>query len=185
MRAVSYDHGNDRVQARREDFRVFQGGKADQEIADPIGRAWAVGLLDGQAYDAAVLRDAGREYAGLYWMYYQGGAKTMQFGVVGRGSKGGGIQDQRERRFNSMDDAARCDAGSFEQRRIAQSAYQAMQALCVSTYWFPDDNPAWLDRLINEARAKARQSVVGELPVSGDRDMLDRAIAGLVAMVSG
>ena len=64
------DRGNIRVQARSAAFARFQSGRADQQVADQIGRAWAVGLLDGLDHDAAILRDIGRRYGGLYWHEY-------------------------------------------------------------------------------------------------------------------
>lgn len=165
--------------ARREAFSVFQGGKADQQVHDPIGRAWAVGLLDGTAFDAAILRDIGRDYGQLYWMYWPASPGIGGYEMRGRST---GIkpvatdEDPRGERFNRLDNLA---------RNAGRRAYDAMQALCVSTYWFPDDNPESLDRLINGVRAKREARVAGYMPETGDKAWLDHAINGLLAMVAG
>src|SRR3954465_5803883 len=65
-----FDHGAAHVQRRASRFASFQDGKATQQLFDPIGRAWAVGLLENARIDPAVLRDAGRDYAARYWNYY-------------------------------------------------------------------------------------------------------------------
>lgn len=165
-----FDYGNDRVQARREAFRVFQGGKADNDLADHIGRAWAAGLLEGTRYDAALLRDIGREYGQLFWMYYQGGPAVASIETRSRssGQAAADDQDRRGERFKRLDDAAR-DAG--------RAAYSALHALCVNDHWFPDDNPAWLARLLDE-RMKIRSVVEAK-----DRDTILLARSALVAMV--
>ena len=65
------DPGNDRIAALAARFRPFQNGKGDQWVKESaIGRAWAVGLLDGHDADAAAIRDAGLAYAARYWSYY-------------------------------------------------------------------------------------------------------------------
>ena len=48
------DRGNAVVQARAAMFARFQSGRADQQVGDQIGRAWAAGLLDGMECDAAI-----------------------------------------------------------------------------------------------------------------------------------
>lgn len=167
-----YDRGNDRVIARKEAFSVFQGGKADQQVHDPIGRAWAAGLLDGTAFDPAVLRDAGRDYAQLYWMYWP--AVTGVGGYEPRGRTGPApitsADDPRGERFKRLDGLA-MSAG--------RKSYDAMQALCVQTYWFPDDDPEWLARLLRAAMAKAH------VPIEADMRMLANAIDALVVMTEG
>lgn len=177
-RVVANDQGNDRVQARREAFKVFQGGKADQQISDAIGRAWAAGLLDGQAFDAEVLRDAGREYGALYWEYYQGGPATanMDGGRGGRDTSTDIRPDPKGRHFDRLDNLA------FAAGHVA---YQAMHQLVVNEYWFPDDNPAWLERLLNSKLVMKKQPVAGQIAFDSDVRILENAVAGLLAMVGG
>ena len=170
--------GNDRVMDRRAAFSVFQGGKADQQVHDPIGRAWAAGLLDGHPFDAAILRDAGRDYAELYWMYWPATPGIGSYEPRGHSSRApvASDEDRKGERFNALDGLA---------RSAGRDAYAALHAMCVSTHWFPDDNPEWLDRLINGVRQARHLPVAGGLPRNGDGAMLERAVSGLLAMVGG
>lgn len=166
------DYGNIVVQQRRASFEIFQGGKADQQVYDAIGRAWAVGLLDGQNVDAAMLRDKGRQYAELFAAVYAGTAvKTggMEPRVPGTGE--GSMDDPTGRMFARLDELARA-AGSKERL--------AMRKLCVEGS--PDENPCWLDRLIMAKIARVRPI---EQPMLRDRMIMAQAIVSLVAMVEG
>src|SRR5215213_6852203 len=69
-RAVAADRGNERVQALRAAYAMFQGGKAGNELGDPIGKAWVAGLLEGFAADGQAMRDAGREYGRLWRSWF-------------------------------------------------------------------------------------------------------------------
>jgi hypothetical protein len=92
IRATPFDHGADHVVRARARFARFQEGKAAQQVFDPVGRAWAVGLLENARVDPAALRDAGRDYAGRYWSYYPGAAGISNYEAVdrrGRGLAGG------------------------------------------------------------------------------------------------
>lgn len=151
---------------------MFQGGKIDQQISDQIGRAWAAGLLDGSGVDPAVLRDVGREYAALYWMYWPPRVATVaKYGAGGSGKGPSGSLDSRDERFRRLDDLAR-GAGHL--------AYAAMQDFCVNGYWLPDDNCPWVARLLDEAMALPDVA----WPSAGDRELLRAAVFGLAAMVS-
>src|SRR4051812_44235916 len=142
-----FDHGAAHVQRLRDRFARCQDGKATQQLFDPIGRAWAVGLLENARIDPAVLRDAGRDYAMRYWAYYPCAGGVSNYEAEARRGRGAGAagEDPGGERFLSLD-ARLKDAG--------RRAYEAAQSLCLDFYWFPDDNPAWLDRLI-EARLAA------------------------------
>jgi hypothetical protein len=174
------DKGNDVVQRRQAIFAAFQGGKANQQVHDPIGRAWAVGLLDGYDADAATIRDAGRDYAFRYWRHYPTDSGVSNYDREDRRGGGGGgtflTPDPGGERFQRLDRIV-LDAG--------RAAYDAMQSLCVDHYWFDDENPAWLDRLINEQRVKRDASVAGMLPMRGDKERLDLAVSALLAIVQG
>jgi len=164
-----YDRGSDHVQALRNRFAKFCDGKASQQVYDPIGRAWAVGLLENDRVDPAVLRDAGRRYAQAYWRHYpapQGVANYEREIRRGNGFDGG-------EKFTSLDRQLE-DAG--------RASYSAVQSLTCDQHWFPDANPAWLDRLINDRLAKAGATVHGQLSVSGDARQLSNALAGLLAL---
>lgn len=66
---TKYDYGNDRVRERLERFRhpnILDGKAQWIDIFDGIGQLHAVGLLEGHGLDGKLLREAGREYIGLY-----------------------------------------------------------------------------------------------------------------------
>jgi hypothetical protein len=56
-----------------------------------------------------------------------------------------------------------------------------VQSLCLDFYWFPDDNPGWLDRLI-EARLGG---VVGQAGGEADAGKMRAAAQGLLALAQG
>lgn len=183
---------NARVQALRHAFRWFQGGRASEHLHDPLGRAWAAGLLDGCAADPAAMRDAGREYGDGYWNEYRGSA--MVVGKYERSVSGGGTggthrtPDPAGRRFQALDDIVSA---------AGRGPRDALQNLCVDHHWFPDENPAWLDRLISRRmleewkRRKRRDRnlppppVAANLPTKADDEKIVLARLALVALVAG
>jgi len=166
-----FDHGADHVRRRSARFARCQDGKAAQQVFDPIGRAWAVGLLENDRIDPAVLRDAGRDYAARYWTYYPATIGVANYLDVDRRGRGGAAgEDPGGERFQHLD-ARLGNAG--------RGAYDAAQSLCLDFYWFPDDNPGWLDRLI-EARLSGGGAAAG-----GDADRMRAALAGLLALAEG
>jgi hypothetical protein len=174
---------NDVVQARREAFRPFQGGKCDQQIHDPIGRAWAVGLLDGTRFDAAMLRDAGRRYGEIHGVVFaRTGMAVANNDRSPRGTGAGTDKDPAGELYAKLDQLAR-DSGS--KQRLA------MRKLVLAEN--PDENPLWLDRLVNErqyfeatfgpgGRGSSRPWIVS---YDRDRMILEQAKQALVAMVEG
>jgi len=171
------DRGADHVQRRRGRFTAFHKGQADQQVFDAIGRAWCVGLLENDRFDPAVLRDVGREYGAGYWAYYEGGAAIARYeGALARTSSVQIPRDRKGELFQKMDALLR-DAG--------RTAYDATQALCVDPYLFPDEDPFWLDRLINERLVKAKEPVCGRLPSPTDYVKMAHALAGLKALAEG
>lgn len=171
---VMPDRGNTKVQARSAMFAKFQGGKADQQVHDQIGRLWAVGLLDGYGCDGAILRDAGRRYAHLYWHRY--GEMAPKMGAMERKGQGYGEGGSvaAETAFAILDELA---------RSAGHDAVTSMHALCVNGWWFPDENDGWADALINTALVMARQPVAGILATSADKRRLAGAMNALLAMV--
>ena len=170
-----FDRGSDRTIESRRRFASFHGGRGDQQTFDPIGRAWCVGLLENERIDPAVLREAGRNYAAAYWAYYEGGAAIVAYQVkLPRSSAPtGATHDPRGERFRRLDSALK-DAG--------RAAYDAAQSLCVDPYFFPDDDPLWLKRLIDERLPVGRHAATGSLPSDADRKRLADAVAGLLAL---
>lgn len=169
-----FDRGSDRTIAARERFAAFHAGKADQQLFDPIGRAWCVGLLDNERVDPAVLRDAGRAYGAGYWAYFvetQPGVSAYEGPRSRTSAPRASRSDPQGETFKRMDRKLK-DAG--------RSAYDAAQSLCVDPYLFPDDDPAWLARLI-EARLRRG---IGEAakPSDADRRRMAEAVLGLLAL---
>lgn len=158
---------------------MFQGGKAGDQLGDAIGRAWAVGLLDGTTQDPAILRDKGREYANLRAIVYRcTGTAVGELEPRSRGTGEGAGKDPVGERFAKLDELAR-NAGS--KQRLA------MQKLCVDGS--PDENPEWLDRLIRFEQSARTLSIPticdAELPSIRDHMIMAQALAALVSMVEG
>src|SRR4051812_43647133 len=171
------DEGSARTQALRLRFRPFQGGKGDQYAGTPIGRAWLVGLLDGHEVDAAAIRDAGLNYAERYWCYWPAPGGVSNYEAEDRRAApfAGGL-DVAGDRFQALDAAV---------QSAGRASYDAVHSLVVDPHWFPEEGPAWLDRLINARLAAAGRAVDGELPRVEDADRLKLAVEGLLTIVSG
>lgn len=172
------DRGNIRVQARAAAFARFQSGRADQQVVDQIGRAWAVGLLDGLDHDPAILRDIGRRYGGLYWHEYATLApKTGPLERRDRTAANDARWDDNPGEYFARLDALACSAG--------REAVAAMHGLCVDGWWFPDTDAPWIERLINAAMRDAGGHPLGEAATASDRARMAAAADALVAMVEG
>jgi hypothetical protein len=172
------DRGTIRVQARHAAFARFQSGRADQQVADQIGRAWAAGLLDGFDQDPAILRDIGRRYGGLYWHEFASLApKTGQLERRDRTAANDARWDD-----NPGEYFARLDALA---RQSGREAVAAMHGLCVDGWWFPDTNAPWVERLINQAIRDAGGNPLGELANASDRTRIAAAAEALAVMVEG
>jgi hypothetical protein len=110
----THDYGNDRCVARLDSFRhknILAGKAAWIDIFDGIGQLHAIGMLDGHGIDGKLMREAGREYVGLYNYYFidllpKGSDLERAYG----GKSGGGKSDlippatRREIRFAQLDD---------------------------------------------------------------------------------
>lgn len=176
--AVPYDHGAEHVTAFRARFSGFQGGKAAQQVFDPIGRAWAVDLLENHRFDPAVLRDAGRAYmASRTAAGYALAPTTANYdGEIRRGAGFWGGEDPAGQWHERLDKLL---------RSAGRAAYDAAWSLCIECQWTPDTNPPWLERLINERLAKAGEPVFGPLSIGGDVETARLAIEGLMAICDG
>ena len=188
---VVVDRGNERRQEIDSRYAPFRSGKAGQWISESaIGRAWAVGLLDGHGVDAAAIRDAGLNYAALHKSYnfnetsgvanYSGEDRRGRYSAAGT-SGGEQIGDGRGALFLKLDGML-LDAGS--------ASYDAVRALTTDYAARPWENPPWLDRLINREMLK-RGLPLSEgycvLPHCDGRDdrLLQLAIEGLLTIASG
>lgn len=168
---TQWDHGTEKLQAMRARFARFHNGKASQQVCDPIGRAWAAGLLENDRIDPAVLRDAGRNYAARYWSHYpspNGVSNYEKDCLAPRRSD----HDSQGAKFNALD-CQLTGAGNAAQR--------AAQNLCLDFHWFPDANPAWLDRLIEDRLSKGSHSGRIRSTLADCRQM-KLAIEGLMAL---
>lgn len=167
---------NDVVQARHAWYTERWGAKVAGDTHDAIGRAWAAGLLENERHDPAVIRDAGRNYARMHaTVFARVGVQCANPDRV-RGTGDGSWDDPIGERYAKMDQCAK-DSGSKERL--------AMRKLCIEGS--PDENPAWLDRLIRNAwwiKHRPVGSLV-ELATDRDRMILTQAIRALVAMVEG
>ena len=171
------DRGNAVVQARAARFARFQDGKADQQIGDQIGRAWAAGLLDGHACDAAILRDIGRRYASLYW--HEFAAMAPKMGTLERRDRGVANDtgdDRPGEYFRTLDMLARA---------AGHQAVSAMHSLCVDQWWFPDTDQPWIGRLIASAVGDAAGRADGTGARAEDRARIAAAVEALLAMAEG
>jgi hypothetical protein len=170
--AVLFDHGAEHVQRLRARFAAFQDGKAAQQVHDPIGRAWAVGLLENARIDPAVLRDAGRDYAARYWGYYPSAVGVANYlDEDRRGEFWAGGEDPNGEIFQIRD---------AQLKNAGRTSYEAVHSLCLDFYWFPDDNPGWLDRLI-----EARLGGAGQGDGEADAARMRAAVEGLLALAEG
>ncbi|HMI19419.1 MAG TPA: hypothetical protein VK533_07740 [Sphingomonas sp.] len=172
------DRGNAVVQARAAMFARFQSGRADQQVGDQIGRAWAAGLLDGMARDAAMLRDIGRRYGGLYWHQFAALApKTGQLERRDRtAANDGDGQDNPGEYFAALDALA---------HKAGREAVAAMHSLCVDGWWFPDTDAPWVARLVSSAVENAGGRGGGDAATAADRAKMQAAAEALLAMVEG
>jgi hypothetical protein len=188
---------NAKVLEAREAFRWFRGGKAVGEIHDPIGRAWAAGLLDGETIAADKLRDAARGYGEDYWGFYRQLAPAMvdlepeRRGSGARKPTPGEViaEDPHGEWFAALDATL---------LRAGREVRNALHSVAVDQYWFPTEGPAWLDRLIMEKRLALRAElvlagrlpdtfpgIVGELPRAGDAETLAALLRALRVLVTG
>jgi hypothetical protein len=183
MDAVDHRHSLDRLVDEARDKLFAKASKAinAQQRRDPVGRACHEGLLDGQGIDPAALRDIGRQYGFLYWHEYRAADATIggYTEMVALGSvKLTGDKLGRDPL------GVRWQVLSSIVDPMGHDARMALQRLCVDDMWF-EEGPDWLDRLINEARARRGEAVVGMLPGHYDRRTMRLALAGLVALAKG
>jgi len=64
-----YDYGNDRCVSRLDSFRhknILEGKAAWIDVFDGVGQLHAIGMLDGHGIEGKLMREAGRDYIGLY-----------------------------------------------------------------------------------------------------------------------
>jgi hypothetical protein len=138
------------------------------ETIDPVGRAWAAGLLDGvPGIEPADLRDAGRRFAALYWRKLPGSSPVsslyanMVSGLVDELPPGvdreqliedADARDERqEAALNRMLDGL---------KQLGREVRKVTDEITLDP--FADAGPAWLDWLV-AARAAALPALSGAI----------------------
>jgi hypothetical protein len=160
-----HDYGNERCIARLEGFRhakILDGKAAWIDVYDGVGQLHAVGMLEGHGLDGKLLRNAGREYIGLYnYIYIEMLPKSSDLQRVYTQS-GTGKSDlipdatAREKRFAKLD--AVLPLGSSER-------YWA-QKILLDHFGLDNVHPL-VDRLVNYRMNQWRLP----LPGGAERDM--------------
>lgn len=186
---TKHDYGNDRCVERLEAFRhpkILDGKAAWIDIFDGVGQLHAIGMLDGHGLDGKLLREAGRDYVGLYNYYFiemmpKGSDLERAYGGRTAGGKSELIPPatKRDLRFAKLDDLL--PTGSEERYWT--------QTLLLNHFGLDTVHPL-VDRLVNFRFNQWRLP----LPV-GDRDMrtaggsdfqlLARFLRGLFALADG
>lgn len=166
------DRGNDKVQERRGVFAVF--GKSRDHAFDPIGRAFACGLLENASVDPEILMFAGREYGDAYWSYFPNPKAVACYGGREPRAANNNDRDGQGEYFQRLDEML---------DGAGRGGRDAVHEMVVNMHHFPDENPVWLQRLLNERLVRAGRPVCGMLPMTGDYDRLRLAVEGLLALV--
>lgn len=161
-----YDYGNDRCVERLSLFRhskILDGKAAWIDIFDGVGQLHAIGMLEGHGLDGKLLRDAGREYIGLYnYTFIDMLPKGSDLERAYGGRSGTGKSDlippatRREIRFAQFD--ALLPTGSKER-------YWTHKLLL--DYFGRDSVHPLVDRIVNYRFAQWKIGV----PSDGQRDM--------------
>ena len=171
-----WDYGNDRVQARVALFRQFRGESSIGFETTCAGRLMLVGAFDGMSEPPESILSALLAYSDGYWGNFGGGAKVAQYERSDRSQDNSThlTPDPRGEWFNALDN------------RLRDAGYQARKAVhecTVDRHWFPDENCAWADRIINSRFVAKKLPVAGELACESDWAMLDLLRAGALALV--
>lgn len=163
-----FDRGNDRVQARAELFRTFQGDGGRGFEMSCAGRLMLVGAFDGMDHPPETILSALLEYANGYWGYFGGGAKIAAYERQDR-SHDSTWADPRGEWFEAMDGRLR-DSGHH--------ARMAVHSVSVDRHWFPDEDADWCARIIEARLTKDQRKAY-----DSDYAMLDLLRSGAMALV--
>jgi len=167
----AYDYGCDGVQRRRALYArpANDDGKVvEDHTFDAIGRAWSAGLLEIEGKDSAAMRDAGRDYAALFWRIYGIGKHKDSLSRFVAGNGGVGSSDEAlEAAFNARNAAL---------RGMGNAIKVAVEKLCLDDPGGSDAGPSWLDRIIFHKRR-------GVAIDMADKNILDCALKGLACFV--
>jgi hypothetical protein len=180
----AWDYGNDRCVERLERFRhpnILDGKVAWIDVFDGIGQLHAVGMLEGHGIDGKLLREAGREYVGLYNYYFidllpKGSDLQRAYGGRVNGGKSELIPPatRREIRFTQLDDLL---------PRGSEERYWTQKLLL--DHFGLDTVPPLVERLVNYKRAQWKLPVAGEIATATDFHTLGYILRGLFALADG
>jgi hypothetical protein len=179
-----WDYGNARCVERLERFsdaRILGGKAAWIDIFDGIGQLHALGMLEGHGLDGKLLREAGREYVGLFNYYYidllpKGSDLERAYGGGGASGKSELIPPatRRDIRFAQLDDLL--PLGSDE--RIWT------HRLLLDNFGLDTVHPV-IDRLVNRRLAQWKLPVAGMIAGVEDDQILGCFLRGLFALADG
>jgi hypothetical protein len=175
---------NDRVEERLLLFRhknILNGKAAWIDVFDGIGQLHAVGMLEGHGIDGKLMRDAGREYVGLFNYYYidmlpKGCDLERAYGGPSLSGKCENLppKTRRDIRFAQMDDLL--PRGSNER-------YWTHKILL--DHFGLDEVHPMVTRLVNYKRAQWKLPVSGEVAGAEDFQKLGCLLRGLFALADG
>lgn len=174
---ATFDHGNDRVEARLNLFRCFDPKIKNEDIDDGPGQAFVAGLFDNIHADSKAMRDVARDYADLYWGYYSSQrARVGNYEPRSRTSPSSEIPcaTARELRFQRLD----------EMMALGSPERNAMHELCVD-YWGCDIVSPWLDRLLADKFSMKGRTYRELHSFQLDRDLLESIKGILIEIVQG
>ena len=179
-----YDYGNDRCVERIDRFRhekILDGKAAWIDVFDGVGQLHAIGMLEGHGLDGKLLRDAGRDYIGLYnYTFIDLLPKGSDLERAYGGRSGSGKSDlippatKREIRFVQLD--ALLPARSDERRWTHK--------LLLDHFGLDTVHPI-VDRLVNYRFAQWGISVSGQIAGADDFQILGCVLRGLFALADG
>ena len=180
----AWDYGNERCVERLERFRhpnILGGKVAWIDVFDGVGQLHAIGMLEGHGIDGKLLREAGREYVGLYNYYFidllpKGSDLQRAYGGRVNGGKSELIPPatRREVRFAQLDDLL---------PRGSRERYWTHKLLL--DYFGLDTVLPLVDRLVNYKRAQWKLPVSGEIAGAQDFQVLGYILRGLFALADG
>jgi hypothetical protein len=179
-----HDYGNVRCVERLERFRhknILDGKAAWIDLFDGIGQLHAIGMLDGHGLDGKLMREAGREYVGLYNYYFiemmpKGSDLERAYG----GRTGSGKLDnippatRREIRFAQLDELL---------PRGSEERYWT-QKILLDHFGLDTVHPL-IDRLVNYKFAQWKLPVAGLIAGRDDFRKLEYILRGLFALADG
>jgi hypothetical protein len=175
---------NDRVRERLERFsdKSILDGKAAHDAYDGPGQLHAMGYFHNHGHEPSVIRDILREYGELYWCW---------FSMLNSGSAEYGPRFDAGARISSksspLPPATKSDNRFMDLDDILPRVSEERRAIhkLVLDHWGCDTVHPFVERLVNEGRAKRKLSVVGMLALPDDFEELNAALRAAFALIEG